>query len=138
MDLRLDERQLCDIQGRLFENSVKSGFDSPSFIRTYMTSSTAAHLDDVYDRLQWMGEEYLLEELDDEAGGLKRAGELYDMEMMYWTGYLYRYWHYLTGELSRDIHAQADEDRMHTSYAGFHTLDPDMAIERLKEQASQS
>ena len=62
-----------------------------------MTSSTAAHLDDVYDRLQWMGEEYLLEELDDEAGGLKRAGELYDMEMMYWTGYLYRYWHYLTG-----------------------------------------
>lgn len=31
-----------------------------------MTSKTAAALDDIYDRLQWAGEEYIPEELDDE------------------------------------------------------------------------
>ncbi len=30
------------------------------------------------------------------------------------------------------------EDRMRASYAGFQTLDPDMAIERLKEQSEGS
>ncbi|WP_297969881.1 hypothetical protein [uncultured Faecalibaculum sp.] len=59
MNLSLDQRQLCDIQGRLFENSTKAGLDSPAFIKSFMTSSVAVHLDDEYDRLQWMGEEYL-------------------------------------------------------------------------------
>ncbi len=34
-----------------------------------MNSRAALALDDIYDRLQWAGEEYILEELDDEAGG---------------------------------------------------------------------
>ena len=59
MNLSLDQRQLCDIQGRLFENSTKAGLDSPAFIKSFMTSSVAVHLDDEYDRLQWVGEEYL-------------------------------------------------------------------------------
>ncbi|WP_281791412.1 hypothetical protein [Faecalibaculum rodentium] len=133
MDLSLDQRQLCDIQGRLFENSVKAGLDSQDFIKSFMTSSMASHLDDKYDRLQWMGEEYLLDELDDEVGGFKKNGSLYDPEMMYWTGYLYRYWHYLTGEVSKDIYRQADAETMNTSWIGFHALDPEMAVERFKE-----
>lgn len=135
MDLSLDQRQLCDIQGRLFENSVKAGLDSPDFIRSFMTSSMVSHLDDKYDRLQWMGEEYLLDELDDEVGGFKKNGSLYDPEMMYWTGYLYRYWHYLTGEESKDIYRQADAETMNTSWIGFHTLDPEMAVERFKKMS---
>ena len=45
-----------------------------------MNSRTAAALDDTYDRLQWAGEEYILEELNDEVGGLKKAGTLYSTE----------------------------------------------------------
>ena len=104
----LEKRQLCDIQGRLFELALKNGYDCPSFIETFMNSRTARALDDVYDRLQWAGEEYILEELDDEAGGLKKAGMIYPVEVMYWTGYLYRYWHYYTGEFSREIYQIAD------------------------------
>ena len=55
------------IQGRLFELALKTGLDCPAFIESFMNSKTAAALDDVYDRLQWAGEEYILEELDDEA-----------------------------------------------------------------------
>lgn len=54
--------QLCDIQGRLFELSVKHGLDSAEFIKAFMTSQCAVSLDDTYDRLQWAGEEYILEE----------------------------------------------------------------------------
>lgn len=79
----LEKRQLCDIQGWLFELVLKSGYDCLAFMESFMNSRTAAALDDVYDRLQWAGEEYILEELNDEAGGLKKAGTVYDVKVMY-------------------------------------------------------
>lgn len=82
-DFSLEKRQLCDIQGRLFELSLTHGYDSPAFINTFMNSRAAAALDDTYDRLQWAGEEYILEELEEESGGLKKAGETYPAEVMY-------------------------------------------------------
>lgn len=133
INLSLEKRQLCDIQGRLFELALKSGYDCPLFIETFMNSRSAAALDDVYDRLQWAGEEYILEELDDEAGGLKKAGTVYHAEVMYWAGYVYRYWHYYTKECSREIYKIADAAAMNECWLGFHTLDVEMAIDDLKE-----
>lgn len=131
--LSLEKRQLCDIQGRLFELALKNEYDCPEFIRSFMNSRAAAALDDVYDRLQWAGEEYILEELDEEAGGLKKAGIAYPGEMMYWAGYTYRYWHYYTNESSLEIYKTADEKTMRECWLGFHTLDVEMAIDDLKE-----
>lgn len=133
MKLSLEKRQLCDIQGRLFELARKSGLDCPFFIEFFMNSKAAAALDDVYDRLQWSGEEYILEELEDEAGGLKKSGKIFAEEVMYWAGYTYRYWHYYTSESSREIYEQADAKRMNECWAGFHTFDVEMAIDDLKE-----
>lgn len=134
-NLSLEKRQLCDIQGRLFELALKSGYNCPAFIKAFMNSRTAAALDDTYDRLQWAGEEYLLEELDEEVGGLEKAGETYSKEVMYWTGYTYRYWHYYTNETSKAIYGAADEKRMNDCWLGFHTFDVEMAIDSLKEIA---
>ena len=131
-DLSLEKRQLCDIQGRLFELALKNGYDCPSFIEVFMNSRSAAALDEVYDRLQWAGEEYILEELE-EAGGLSKDGNIWPDEMMYWAGYTYRYWHYYTGESSRDIYGIADAVTMHDCWPGFHTLDVEMAIDDLTE-----
>ena len=127
------ERQLCDIQGRLFELALKKRYDSPSFIKTFMNSETAAALDLEYDRLQWAGEEYILDNLEEEAGGLKKAGISYTNEVVFWAGYTYRYWHFLTGESSKEIYHQADAQIMDDSYFGFHTLDVSMAVDDLKE-----
>lgn len=126
------ERQLCDIQGRLFERSLKKGLDSLDFVEKFMNSETCEFIDMPYDRLQWAGEEYILENLLDESA-IRPAGELYDIEEMFWTGYVYRYWHLLTGESSRAIYAQAGAQRMKECYLGFHVLDVVMAIEDLKE-----
>lgn len=125
--------QLCDIQGRLFELALRQGYDSKTFIFKFMTSKAAAALDDVYDRLQWAGEEYILEELNDEIGGLPRSDNLYHNEMMFWTGYIYRYWHYYTGESSAEIVKIAPPEVMALCWLGYHTLDCSMAIDRLKE-----
>lgn len=135
--LTLDQRQLCDIQGRLFELALKNGYDCPAFIRTFMNSRTAAALDDTYDRLQWAGEEYILEELNDEVGGLKKAGASYSTEVMYWAGYTYRYWHYYTGETSKAIFEAANAETMNDCWLGFHTFDVEMAIDDLKELHAQ-
>lgn len=132
-NLSLLERQLCDIQGRLFELALKNRYDCPAFIKDFMNSQAADALDDTYDRLQWAGEEYILEELNEEVHGLKKMGEIYSNEVMYWTGYVYRYWHYYTGESSQEIYKIADAEMMNDCWLGFHTLDVEMAIDDLKE-----
>ena len=140
MDIKMDELQLklCDIQGRLFELSADKKIDSASFIKVFMTSETAKALDSNYNRMQWAGEEYLLEEIIEVADDkLKKCGEVYSKDVLYWVGYLYRYWHYYTNEDSARIYKQAPVDMMKRNYLMFHTMAPEMAIEDLKEIGRQ-
>lgn len=124
--------KLCDIQGRLFELSGAKGYDSATFIKAFMTSETAKGLDSKYNRLQWAGEEYLLAEVVDSAK-LTPGGKVYDKETLFWSGYLYRFWHFATGEDSREIYKQAPAETMNRNWLIFHTLAPEVAIEDLKE-----
>ena len=136
----MDELQLklCDIQGRLFELSGERELPSTAFIKAFMTSGTAKELDSRYNRMQWMGEEYLLEEIISSAGDtLSDTGEVYQKEVLYWIGYIYRYWHYYTGESSAKIIRQAPAATMKRNYMMFHTMDPVLAIENLKEIHNQ-
>lgn len=124
--------KLCDIQGRLFELSARKGYDSAAFVKAFMRSQTAKALDSTYNRMQWAGEEYLLEEVASEAA-LSTKGEVFSSDVLYWMGYLYRYWHYYTGESSAQIYRQAPVKTMKRNYLMFHTMDPVLAIEDLKE-----
>jgi hypothetical protein len=54
-----------------------------------------------YDRLQWSGEEYIMENLLEEISILP-AGEVFNKEELFWAGYVYRYWHLLTGESGKE------------------------------------
>lgn len=126
--------KLCDIQGRLFELSAERKLSSAAFIKTFMNSETAKALDSTYNRMQWAGEEYLLEEVTEAAGDkLTETGEVYGKDVIYWIGYLYRYWHYYTGETSKAIYKQAPVETMKRNYLMFHTMAPEVAIEDLKE-----
>ena len=130
--------KLCDIQGRLFELSGEKAIPSSPFIRAFMTSEVAKELDSRYNRAQWMGEEYLLEDLKSLAGdSLSGSGEVFSKDVLYWTGYVYRFWHLHTGEDSASILRQASPDRMKRNYPMFHTMDPSLAVEKLKELNGQ-
>lgn len=128
------EMTLCDMQGKLFEMSASEGFSSEAFIKTFMQSKTAADLDMVFNHMQWAGQGYILDRLKDEnADTLVKNDNLYDNETLYWSGYLYRYWHFYTGESSKDIYKQAPADVMRSMYLMYHTMSPEMAIDRLKD-----
>ena len=128
------EIQLCDIQGRLFRLSVRRGISSAEFIKVFMKSATAKALDSTYNRMQWAGEEYLLEEVIDEAGDrFNKPGEIYAEELIYWIGYIYRYWHYVTGESSKEIIKLAPVKVMKQNYKRLYMMTPEEVIEILKE-----
>lgn len=125
--------KLCDIQGRLFELSIKERYDSSDFIRLFMNSKLADELDSQYNRMQWAGEEYLIEEFSDEYSNIAKDGSFFSDDVMYWIGYIYRYWHFYTNESSKLIYKQANGKTMNTNYLMFHTMAPEIAIENLKE-----
>ena len=131
--------KLCDIQGRLFELSAEKKYDSVAFIKAFMTSDVAKELDSTYNRMQWAGEEYLLEELIDECGdALKKTEKVITKNEIYWIGYIYRYWHYYRDESSKKIYKQAPFERMKINYLMFHTMAPEMAIDDLIEIFNQN
>lgn len=130
--------KLCDIQGRLFELSANQKYDSIKFIRVFMNSDVSRALDSKYNRMQWAGEEYLLEEVVDNAGNkVSVGGEVFSKDVLYWIGYIYRYWHYYSGEDSKKIYKQAPVEVMKRNYMMFHTMDPVLAIEDLKKIYNQ-
>lgn len=125
---------LADMQGQLFELSKDLGYDSESFIKAFMQSDIAKDLDSEFNHLQWAGKEYILDRIQEElADKLIIGGEAYDKETLYWTGYLYRSWHFYTGESSKEIYKQAPAKTMRVTYFPYHTLSVELAIDRLKE-----
>lgn len=128
------ELTLCDMQGKLFEMSANEGFSSEAFIKTFMLSDSAADLDKIFNHMQWAGQGYIIDRLKEQnADALETNSDLYDNETLYWSGYLYRYWHFYTGESSKEIYKQAPAKTMRAMYLMYHTMSPEMAIDRLKE-----
>ena len=126
--------KLCDIQGRLFELSADKDYGSAIFIKKFMNSPVAKALDSTYNRMQWAGEEYLLEEVIATTNNeILRTGEVFSKDILYWIGYIYRQWHYYTGEDSSIIYKQAPVEIVKRNYLMFHTMSPSLAVEDLKE-----
>lgn len=130
--------KLCDIQGRLFELFTETEYDIESLVETFMNSEVAKNLDSIYNRMQWAGEEYLLEELIDTCKDkLKPKTKSIEKDVVYWMGYVYRYWHYYKEETSKKIYKQAPFNTMNINYLMFHTMDVEMAIDDLIEIKKQ-
>ena len=72
------------------------------------------------------------DELNDEKK-LSQVGEKYSPEVLYWIGYLYRYWASSRKEKSRKIYRIAPAKTMKRNFMAFHTFDPDIAIDDLIE-----
>ncbi|MBE6813386.1 MAG: hypothetical protein E7523_10975 [Ruminococcaceae bacterium] len=138
----MNELQLkqCDVQGRLFELSAESQLNSAAFVKAFMSSHVAKGLDSKFNHMQWAGEEYLLDELTDSVGieNLTKNAEILSKDVLYWMGYIYRFWHFYTGEDSAKIYKQAPFATMKRNYMMFHTMAPELAVDDLKEIYNQS
>ena len=116
----------------MFACSAKKSLESENFINFYMNSQTAKYFDLPYDRTQWLGAENLLQDVIDENPALPK-GTPFDSETLFWLGYIYRYWHFLTEESSEKIVKECDAQTMRLLYPAYHTLDCKNAILRIKE-----
>lgn len=116
--------KLCSIQGRLFELSARKGFASNEFVKAYMNSKIAAKFNSAYDRSQWMGEEYLLDELIQTCQ--LTQGEVYSYDVMFWMGYTYAHWSIVYGDPCNKIVKMANPKVMAENYAGLHTISVDL------------
>ena len=128
---------LCEMQAELFVQSQEKGYASESFIKAFMNSDIAEDLDMPFNHMQWAGTHYLMSRMEEEHADELVRGECYDTETLYWAGYLYRYWHIYKGESSREIYRQASAKTMRIVYLMYHTMSPEMAIERLKESFAE-
>lgn len=124
---------LCEMQAALFVQSREKGYASEAYIKAFMKSDIAEDLDKPFHHMQWAGTHYLMSRMEEEYADVLTPGECYDEETLYWAGYLYRYWHLYTGESSREIYKQAPVKTMRIVYLMYHTMSPEMAIDRLKE-----
>lgn len=125
---------LCDTQGQLFELSKTKGYASESFVKAFMTSNVSIDMDKEFHHLHWAGKSYILSRMEEELSSeLKKNNDVYDSETLYWAGYIYRYWNFYTKESSREIYKQAPIKTMNVVYYAYHTMSPEMAIDRLKE-----
>lgn len=129
---------LCDTQGKLFELSGERGYDSEAFIKAFMTTDISKDMDKDFHHVQWAGKEYIMSRMEDENSGyISNNGIVFDNETLYWTGYIYRYWNIYTGESSKEIYKQAPAKTMQTVYLMYHTMSPELAIDRLKESYTE-
>ena len=79
----------------------------------------------------------MLDELCDEVR-IEKTEKAFSKDTLYWTGYVYRYWHYYKNLSSKEIYKIADAKTMAQVYLSYHTLDTEMAIDRLCENADLS
>ena len=134
MNLDLIESKLCDVQGSLFESFANTEYDPECLIRVFMNSELSKNLDSDYNRMQWAGEEYLLEELlDVYKDQLEPKSEEYSKDALFWMGYVYRYWHYYKNESSKNIYKIAPFKTMNINYLMFHIFSVEHAIDDLIE-----
>ena len=125
--------QFCleEMQGKLFENAAKLGYDSENFVRLFMRSQLASQLDMDYSRMQFVDEEYWMEELQDTYGDKLAKGTSLSPQEMFWLGYIYRSWHHKTGESSREILKRANFKKMTKLYTTEYYNDCDSVLEQL-------
>ena len=138
MQLNHFQLQQCKIQAKVFALLYGRGYEPAEFVPAFMASKAAAGMDATFHRFQWVGEEYLAEEVVDACKLVPRddAGEE-SAEAIFWAGYLYRYWHFVTGEASKEIYPQAPINVLLDVYPGFHALDPEVAVTDLKALAAK-
>ena len=88
-------RRLCDIQANLFERSITSlDTSSEIFVRRFMNSNIAKELDSGAFLDDTKTIEDIFNSLDEQYGKSSYGSVKYHREVMYWSGYLYRYFCY--------------------------------------------
>lgn len=123
----------CEIQGRIFREAQKLGYDMDIFVDAFMRSHTCYILDDEHITIWGRSVFYLIEEVHDEVGLTNPHLEpRYNEDMLDWIGWAYRWWQLKFDTPSKRISEIVPFKDMKTCWP-FHVMSFDLAIDRIRE-----
>ncbi len=129
-----DALLMFNMQAELFERSVdKVNTSSEVFVRRFMNSNVAREFDNgaILDDTKSIPAIFC--EIEEEYGESDYGSIKYNKDVMYWCGYLYRYFSYLYELSSRQAYKYLPLKYVSSTYEAYHTLDVKQAIDRLLE-----
>ena len=133
-DLDRDGKLLCSIQGAIFEQSIEMlDCSSPVFVRRFMNSKVATELDSTAFLDDSKTTTNVFTDIEEEYGKSNYGRAKYHKDVMYWVGYLYRYFCYTYEKTSKQAYRYLPFDYVARSYEPYHSLSVAQAIERLLE-----
>jgi hypothetical protein len=71
--------------------------------------------------------------LDEEYGETTYGKNKYTQDQMFWIGYIYRYWCYIYELDNLNVYKMVKPDELKSLFYPYHTLDIEIAIERIME-----
>lgn len=126
--------KLCKFQAELFEKSIdETECGSKIFIRRFMLSDLAKRMDGEGFLFEAIDVTDALREIEIQFGPSDYGKVKFGREELYWTGYIYRYWSYITEKSSKQIYRIVKPEELRKLYFPYHSLDPEQVIERIKE-----
>ena len=126
---------LCTFQGNIFVKSLEaSSTSSEIFIRRFMYSRVSNE----FDTLGILDDTISLEDafiLINEEYTISYYGKVkYNEEVLFWIGYIYRYFAYTYELTSRNVYKIIKPKELNELYYVYHTFDPSVAISRILEE----
>lgn len=128
------EIKLCQLQAKIFEESVKkTNYSSPIFIRRFMLSSIAKSFDEKKYLFQSISIEETFDLLDEEYGQSEYGKTKYTEDQMFWIGYIYRCIAIKYNLTSKVVYEMFNAREIVKHYNIGHTFDIVQAAERMME-----
>ncbi len=132
--LDFNERKLCQIQGKIFEESIeKVECSSLIFIRRFMKSNLSTKLDDYSFLVMALDINDCFYEIENEYGSSSYGKIKYSKNEMFWIGYIYRALSIIYKLPSREVFKLFNSKEIVTYYNIYHTFDIEQAAERMME-----
>ena len=129
-----DALLMFDMQARLFEESVeKVNTSSEIFVRRFMNSNVAREFDSGAILDDTKSIPAIFWEIEKEYGESDYGLVKYHRDVMYWCGYLYRYFSYFYELSSKQAYKYLPLKYISSSFEAYHTMDIKAAIDRLLE-----
>ena len=126
--------KLCNFQAELFQKSLnETTCSSKIFIRRFMLSDLAKRMDSEGFLFDAIDVTDALCEIEEQFGPSNYGTIKFSTEELYWAGYIYRYWSYTARKSSKQVYQIVKPDELQKLYFPYHSLDPEIAIERIKE-----
>lgn len=132
--LNRDANIMIRMQARLFEESVdKIETSSEVFVRRFMNSNVAKEFDSFAILDDTKSNKAIFEDIEEQYGKLNYGSVKYNKDIMYWCGYLYRYFCYTYEISSKQAYMLLPLKYVSSTYEAYHTLGTSLAIDRLLE-----